>query len=144
VAPRQVLARLHLLAARGCAGVPADALGRPEQADPDRIDQLCALVLAPAGPVPAILRAAVVHAELMVLRPFAGPNGVVARAAARATFVADGLDPLGLLAPDVVHLDRQPEYVGALNAYATGSPDGIRSWLRHVATAVGTAAASVD
>jgi hypothetical protein len=144
IAPRQVLARLHLLAARGCPGVPVAALGQPERHDPHRLDLLCSLVLAPAAGVPAVLRAAVVHAELMVLRPFAGPNGVVARAAGRLTLIADGLDPGAVITPDVVHHAREPEYVGSLNAYATGTPDGIRAWLRHVATAVGSAAESLD
>ena len=50
---------------------------------------------------PPLLRAAVVHGELLALRPFAGPNGVVARAAARLTLIAGGLDPRGLLAAGV-------------------------------------------
>ena len=79
--------------------------------------------------MPALLRAAVVHGELLALRPFAGPNGVVARAAARLTLIADGLDPRGLVAPEIGHLAREPEYVGTANAFSTGTPDGVRSWL---------------
>ena len=141
-APRQVLARLHLLAARGCPGVPESSLGRPESA-PEvgaRLDALCAVVTAPAGSAPALLRAAVVHGELLALRPFAGPSGVVARAAGRLTLIADGLDPRGLLAPEVGHLAREPEYVGAANAFASGTRDGLRSWLSHCAAAVEAAA----
>jgi hypothetical protein len=146
-APRQVLARLHVLAARGCPGVEESALGRPlpspvGSADrlPARLDALCDLIVAADRDVPAILRAAVIHGELLALRPFAGPSGVVARAAGRLTLIADGLDPRGLLAPEVAHLDREPEYVGAVNAFATGTPDGVRSWLRHCAAAVAAAA----
>ena len=36
--------------------------------------------------------------------------------------------------------EREPEYVGASGAYATGTPDGVRSWLRHYAAAVSVAA----
>ena len=43
-----------------------------------RLDTLCGLVTTPGAP--ALLRAAVVHGELLALRPFAGPSGVVARA----------------------------------------------------------------
>lgn len=139
-APRQVLARLHLLAARGCV-VPAD-LGRPV-GPPEtlaRLAGLCELIAAPAGGAPAILLAAVVHGELLALRPFAGPSGVVARAAARLTLIADGLDPRGLIAPELGHLAREPEYVGAANAFSTGTPDGIRSWLKHYGQAVQEAA----
>jgi hypothetical protein len=134
-APRQVLAKLHVLAARGV--VAADLLGRPA-ADPGvatRLDGLAALVTG-ATAAPPLLLAAVVHGELLALRPFAGPAGIVARAAARITLVARGLDPRGLIAVDVGHLDRQPEYVGAAGAFATGTPDGVRSWLRHYAAAV--------
>jgi hypothetical protein len=137
-APRQVLARLHVLAARG---VVADAeLGRllstPDgPAVAGRIDALAALV-AGNDRTPPLLLAAIVHAELITLRPFAGPAGVVARAAARLTLVGRGFDARGLVGVEAGHLAREPEYVGAAGAYATGTPDGMRSWLRHYAAAV--------
>ena len=89
---------------------------------------------------PPLLLAAVVHAEVLTLRPFAGPAGVVARAAARLTLISRGLDPRGLVAAEVGHRGREPEYVGSCGAYATGTPDGVRSWLRHYASAVSEAA----
>jgi hypothetical protein len=146
--PRQALARLHVLAARGSVGEAE--LGRPvgDPAMAARLDALAELVAA-QGPaqdsgVPALLQAAVVHGELLALRAFAGPNGVVARAAGRLTLVAAGLDPRGLLAVDVGHHAREPEYIGAAGAFATGTPDGLRSWLRHYATAVEVAAAELS
>jgi len=57
--------------------------------------------------------------------------------------MAAGLDPRGLLAVDIGHLAREPEYIGAAGAFATGTPDGLRSWLRHYATAVELAAAEL-
>jgi hypothetical protein len=131
-APRQALARLHLLAARGVVGT--DDLGRLTSGA-ERIDALAGLV-AGNDRTPPLLLAAIVHAELLTLRPFAGPAGLVARAAARLTLIGRGLDPRGLVAAEVGHLDREPEYVGASGAYATGTPDGVRSWLRHYAAAV--------
>ena len=113
-------------------------LGRPLAPSP-RLDALADLLVTP-GTTPALLRAAVVHGELLALRPFAGPGGVVARAAGRLTLIAGGLDPRGLLAVEVGHLAREPEYVGAANAFATGTADGVRAWLRHVAAAVVVAA----
>jgi hypothetical protein len=101
----------------------------------DRLDGLVALVAGGTDVSPLIL-AAVVHGELLALRPFAGPSGVVARAAARLTLLASGFDPRGLVAVDVGHRDREPEYVGAAGAFATGTPDGLRSWLRHHLSAV--------
>jgi hypothetical protein len=67
----------------------------------------------------------------------------VARAAARLTLIGRGLDARGLLAVEVGHLTREPEYVGAAGAYATGTPDGVRSWLRHYAAAVEAGAAEI-
>jgi hypothetical protein len=142
-APRQVLARLHVLAARGTAGVDDDALGRPLPS-PElaaRLDTLTTVVTAPA--TSALLKAAVVHGELLALRPFAGPSGVVARAAGRLTLIAGGFDTHGLIATELGHAAREPEYVGAANAFSTGTPDGVRSWLRHCASAVGVAAAQL-
>jgi hypothetical protein len=124
-----------VLAARGV--VPDAVLGRPAAggAISDRLDALADLVAGNAA-TPPLLLAAIVHAELLTVRPFAGPAGVVARAAARLTLIGRGLDPRGLVAVDVGHLAREPEYVGAAGAYATGTPDGVRSWLRHYAAAV--------
>jgi len=118
--PRQVLARMHVLAGRGA--VPDRLLGRPvDGTDMDRLGALLNLVADGSG-APALLLAAIVHGELLAVCPFAGPNGVVARAAARATLVAAGLDARGLLAVDVGHLARQPEYLGSSGAFATGTP----------------------
>jgi hypothetical protein len=166
-APRQILARLHVLAAHGM--VPDDELGRPV-ADPligARLDALAAIVAgspvdrgtAGGGPVagsavgratvggrttaPTLLVAAVVHGELLALDAFAGPSGVVARGAGRLALIAGGLDPRGLLAIDVGHLERRPEYQGAAGAFATGTPDGVRSWLKHYAAAVVRAAEEI-
>lgn len=135
-APRQVLAKLHVLAASGV--VPADDLGRLT-GGAERIDALSSLV-AGNERTPPLLLAAIVHAELITLRPFEGPAGLVARAAARLTLIGRGFDPRGLIAVEVGHHLREPEYVGSAGAYATGTPDGVRSWLRHYAAAVSEAA----
>jgi hypothetical protein len=138
-APRQVLARLHTLAATDV--VPAAQLGRPaDRSVAPRLDALAALVSAPVGEggtdAPAVIVAAVVHGELLSMRPFGSADGLVARAAGRLTLIARGLDPKAVSVPEVGHLARQPEYQGSLGAYATGTPDGVRSWLRHYGTAV--------
>lgn len=146
-APLQVLARLHVLAARG---VVADSeLGRPDGSPlpaaevTGRLDGLARLV-AGGTTAPALLVAAVVHGELLALQPFTVGTGVVARAAARLTLTGRGLDPRALLVPERGHLERQPEYVGASGTYATGTPDGVRSWLRHCASAVIIGAAETE
>ncbi|ABP56472.1 hypothetical protein [Salinispora tropica] len=134
-APRQALAKLHVLAAREL--VPETDLGRPvrDAVVAARLDGLAALV-AGGSQAPPMVLAAVVHGELLNLRPFAGPSGVVARGAARLVLMSRGVDPRGLLAVDVGHREREPEYVGSAGAFATGTPDGLRSWLRHYLSAV--------
>jgi hypothetical protein len=126
--------------------VPADELGRPATAAAaERLGVLASLVTGGTR-VPPLLLSAVVHGELLALRAapaFAGPGGVIARAAARLVLISGGFDPRGLIAIEVGHLAREPEYMGAAGAFATGTRDGIRSWLRHVATAAELGAAEL-
>jgi hypothetical protein len=141
-APRQVLARLHVLAAAGLQ--PADELGRPA-GDPQtsaRLDALAGLVAGRSsgsggsgGAVPAVILAAVVHGELRALLPFAAGTGVVARAAAKLTTISGGLDPKALCAPEVGHVELGRDYDDTLSAYGTGDPDGVAAWLRHCCAA---------
>ena len=134
-APRQVLAKLHVLAAAGT--VDESQLGRPT-ASPELAERLDGLAQLIAGgtKAPAVIVAAIVHGELLTMAPFAGPNGVVARAASRLTLITRGLDVKAVSVPESGHLARSPEYVGASNAYATGTPDGVRAWLKHCCAAV--------
>ena len=74
---------------------------------------------------------AVVHGELLALAPFGTADGVVARAAARLSAVAAGLDPKGLAVPEVGHLRHVAEYRRAAEGFATGRPDAVAEWLRH-------------
>ncbi|MFG2072006.1 hypothetical protein SAMN05421874_12495 [Nonomuraea maritima] len=147
-APRQVLARLHAVAAAGLA--PEDALGRPRATEeaPDplglgpapsaadasvRIESLFSLLEQPTK-APALVLASVVHAELVVLRPFGTADGVVARSAARLTLVEYGLDPKSLVVVEAGHLELP--YGEALRAYLSGSPEGVAQWVQHCASAV--------
>lgn len=149
-APRQVLARLHTVAAVGLAAEPE--LGRPRQgptgSDPlgigpapraeeaaARVEALTGLVTE-AGDVPALVLGALVHAELVVLRPFGVADGVVARAAERLTLTEFGLDPKSLVAVEVGHAELGPAYAESLRAYLTGTPEGVAAWVRHCASAV--------
>ncbi|MEU5875491.1 oxidoreductase [Glycomyces sp. NPDC047369] len=144
VSPRYVLAKLHLLATRDLpdAGVDFEP-GRIEidESGSARINALCALVTNPTKEIPAAMAAAVVHGELLSVRPFPVANNVVARAAARLALASKGLDPKLLITVDAGHLERQPEYVGAQRAWSTGTPDGVRSWLKHYGKALEAGAA---
>lgn len=131
-APLQALARLHVLAAADLlpGSADADQLGRPRSASgvAERLDQLAQLV-AGGTAVPAPLLVAVVHGELLALRPFDHANGVIARAAARLTAIATGLDPKGLVVPEVSCLRRSAEYRAAAEGFATGDPAAVARWL---------------
>ncbi|MFD0888494.1 oxidoreductase, partial [Streptosporangium algeriense] len=85
---------------------------------------------------PALVLAAVVHAELAVLRPFGSADGVIARAAERLTLVEYGLDPKSLAVVEVGHLELGDAYPQGLRAYLSGTPDGVAAWVRHCADAV--------
>jgi hypothetical protein len=140
VAPRQVLARLHLLAA---ADAPPDAgLGRPEStAAAVRLDLLVDALAVRSG-APAVVVAAIVHAEVETCEAFGEFSGVVARAAARLVLIVRGLDPVGVVAPEVGHVALGlTEYQKALDGYASGTASGVAGWLRHCAAATGLAAA---
>jgi hypothetical protein len=140
-APRQALARLHVLAAADL--VPADQLGRPRTdlepaasaALTRRLSALADLLAEPTK-APAVVVAAIVHGELLSLQPFAVGGGMVARAAARLVLIARGLDPKALTAPDVGHLELSAEYREALGAYQSGGPTGLGTWVTHCCRAL--------
>lgn len=92
--------------------------------------------------VPAIVRAGVVHAELVWLRPFAFGNGPIARAAARLVLASWGVDPNLLSAVDAALAAMgRPAYVRALRAYAQGDIDGGAEWMIHYSGAIASGAA---
>jgi hypothetical protein len=132
-APLQALARLHLLAAADLA----HELGRPRLTPgvAERLDMLAGLVTG-GSKVPGPLLVAIVHGELLALAPFEMANGVVARAAARLTSIATGLDPKGLGVPEVSCLRRQTEYEAAALAFATGEAEGVTRWILFCCTAL--------
>jgi hypothetical protein len=154
-APRQVLARLHVLVAADAVdsadlGRPRadeepvqDALGLGDEPAPAevarRLDMLSGLLTSPTK-APALVVASVVHGELLSLRPFGWGDGIVARAAERLTLVARGLDPKSLTAPEVGHAALADGYTDALRGYITGTPAGVTGWIRHCADATAHAA----
>lgn len=130
-APLQALARLHTLAGKS---VVVDAeLGRPrDAAGAARLNDLAALLVAPTE-APALVVAAVVHAELATVAPFVSHNGIVARAAERLVLVARGVDPKSLVVPEAGHLRLRREYESNLRGYAEGGTAGVHAWLLYAA-----------
>ncbi|MEV6652722.1 oxidoreductase [Streptomyces sp. NPDC051219] len=150
--PLRVLARLHLVAAGGAA--PDDSVGRPRFAgeavdEPllelplpgadevaGRLEGLSQLIIA-GGSAPALVTAAVVHGELLALRPFGSYNGLVARAAERIVLVGSGLDPKSICPAEVGHAELgRAAYVAALDSYVSGTPEGMAAWVAHCGHAV--------
>ncbi|NNJ02664.1 Fic family protein [Streptomyces sp. PKU-MA01144] len=150
--PLRVLARLHLVAEGGAA--PDETVGRPrlvgEEVDeplidaplPDaeevagRLEGLSRLVIAGSS-APALVLAAVVHGELLALRPFSSANGLVARAAERVVLVGSGLDPKSICPAEVGHAELGPAaYLAALDGYLSGTPEGLSAWIAHCGRAV--------
>lgn len=145
--PMQALARMHLLAAADTA--PAESVGRPRMSGqpaedgpaPDvleanaRLEGLLRLLAQPTA-APAVVVAAVLHAELLAVRPFASANGLVARGAARMVLLGRGLDPKALTAPDVGHLEAADEYRETAAAYATGGAGNVAAFVVHCCRAL--------
>ena len=130
--PMQAFARLHSLAGKG--ELDDDQLGRPVSPEAaDRLQTLANTMLATK--VPALVVAALVHAELIAVAPFASHNGIVARAAERLVMVARGVDPASLVVPELGHLLVRPEYESNLRAYQKGGRAGLHAWLRYAAEA---------
>jgi Fic family protein len=151
-APLQVLARLHVVAAADL--VSADWLGRPrgpadDVADPFhldppppgdevtvRLDGLARLLVGETS-APAVVVAAIVHGELLALRPFVWGYGLVARAAERLVLVSRGLDPKAVSSPEVGHAEAGGSAYGdAVRRYLSGTPEGVAAWVVHCAQAV--------
>ncbi|MFF7018734.1 oxidoreductase [Streptomyces sp. CS065A] len=151
--PLRVLARLHLVAAGGAA--PDDAVGRPRLAGepvdepliearlPDadevagRLEGLSQLIIAGTA-APALVTAAVVHGELLALRPFGSHNGLVARTAERIVLIGSGLDPKSVCPAEVGHAEQGgAAYVAAFEGYTSGTPEGVAAWIAHCGRSVG-------
>jgi len=130
--PSQAFARLHALAGKGV--VDEDALGRPVSAEAAaRLNGLAETLLATT--VPAMLVAALVHADLATVAPFASHNGIVARAAERLVLVARGVDPASVTVPEAGHLALRAAYESNLRGYAAGGQNGLHSWLLYATQA---------
>ena len=148
--PLRVLARLHLVAAAD----QGEEVGRPRQAGeavdeplielplPDaqevsgRLEGLADLIIAGTS-APALVTAAVVHGELLALRPFTSHNGLVARAAERIVLIGSGLDPKAICPAEVGHAELgRAAYLAALDGYVSGTPEGMAAWIAHCGRAI--------
>lgn len=132
-APLQVLARINTLAAKG--DVDDAELGRPR--DATAADRMLALarLLSSGTSAPALVVAAVTHAEIVACAPFASHNGLVARAVERLLLVSRGVDPKSLVVPEAGHLRLRAAYESNLRGYRDGGTAGVHGWLLYAAEA---------
>lgn len=101
-----------------------------------RLEGLSQLIIA-GGSAPALVTAAVVHGELLALRPFGHHNGLVARTAERIVLVGSGLDPKSVCPAEVGHAELgRAAYLAALDGYVSGTPEGMAAWIAHCGRAV--------
>jgi hypothetical protein len=157
-APLQVLAELHAIASQGFTS--GEQRGRPRSGDEVR-DPLNMGLLPPASVIsprmaglatvitasssPALLIAAIVHAELSALRPFEIGSGLVARASIRLVMASKGIDPSLFTIPEhgMFELGR-PAYVNAIREYSAGTAEGINAYVTWFATALAMGAKAVE
>ncbi|MFL6060612.1 MAG: oxidoreductase [Marmoricola sp.] len=135
--PLQAFARLHALAGKG--DLAEEHLGRPvDAAGAERLGGLAQTLLVTKAP--ALLVAALVHAEIATVAPFASHNGIVARAAERLVLVARGVDPASVIVPEAGHLALRREYESNLRGYREGGRSGLHAWLLYAGEATTKAA----
>jgi hypothetical protein len=94
---------------------------------------------------PALLIAAIVHAELSALRPFEIGSGLVARVSVRLMMASKGIDPSLFTIPEhgMFELGR-PAYVNAIREYSAGTAEGINGYVTWFATALAMGAKAVE
>jgi len=106
-------------------GGPGPNLGGQELRE--RLAQIVTLIDTPN--LPALVRVALVHAEMLAVRPFALANGALGRLLVRHLSVRDGLDPTGVSVSDY-YAGRVPAaYAEAAQAYASASLEGVVAWI---------------
>ncbi len=152
--PLQTWARLHSFID------DSESRGRPrtnnEVADPLHIgsplphelieDRLAGLVdLVTSSTAPALLSAAIAHAELATIAPFNVGSQLIARATSRLVLQSKNVDQLKLVMPEYgFYKIGRNSYAKGLIAYQSGTIDGVAEWVELHSQAVVIGASSVD
>jgi len=129
--PVQALARLHALATT----TSDESRGQPDSAAGAEAMHRLGDVVRAGTRAPAMVLAAVVHAEVATASGFGAAAGLVARAAERLVLVDTGVDPAALTVPEAGHARSSREYERALAGYRDGGTGGVVGWLLHAADA---------
>jgi len=124
--PLQALARLDVL---------AGGEGRPTTPEGASRLQSVGTLLTTSAETPALLVAAIVHADLVTAAPFGERSGLIARAAERLVLAARGVDPKSLIVPEAGHLALRAAYESNLRGYRDGGRAGVHAWCLYAAEA---------
>ena len=125
-------------------GVPRSGRARAREGGPGAAPQGEELAARLAGLVelidleqaPALVRAAIVHAEMLSARPFTAGNAAVGRLLVRHLLVRDGVEPTGTAVSDLYPGRVPAAYADAAAAYASGTMEGVVAWVVWQAEAV--------
>ena len=93
-------------------------------------------ILIEAERAPALVRAAIAHAEMLSARPFTAGNAAVGRLLVRHLLVRDGVEPTGTAVSDLYPGRVPGAYAEAAGAYASGTMEGVAAWVVWQAEAV--------
>lgn len=134
------LASLHRdiagpLAARGQVSMAeVGALRVLDAGEVQRWTMLVELIEASEGS--ALVRSALVHGELATLQPFVLGSDAVGRAVVREIVTRSALEPTGTAVCDLLAAREPGAYQGAVEAYASGSDEGVIGWIEWNAQAL--------
>ncbi len=120
---------------RATSPLGADYVPPPEDVVPGLVDDLVAFLAR--DDIPPIAMAAIAHAQLETIHPFADGNGRVGRCLIHAIFRRARLTPVFVPPVSVVLAARPQSYIGGLIEFRNG---GIAPWMASFAEAVDRAA----
>jgi hypothetical protein len=139
-APLQALARLHSVATAGWVDESDRGRPRPEPGVAERLSTLADTVMQSRAS--GVVASAVVHGELMTVRPFGSADDLVARAASRVVLVQRGVDPDALTVPEMGLVELGADaYRDALAGFTGGTSSGLAHWIAFHAAALQRGAA---
>ncbi len=133
--PGEFRATQGWIGGRQASPLGADYIPPPEDAVPGLVDDLVDFMAR--DDIPPIAMAAIAHAQLETIHPFADGNGRVGRCLIHAIFRRAGLTPMFVPPVSIVMAARPTSYISGLIEFREG---GVAPWMASFAEAVNQAA----
>ena len=115
----------------------------PHELIESRMNNLVELITTSSAP--AVLIAAIAHAELATIAPFSKGSQLIARATSRLILQSKNIDQLKLVMPEYgFYKIGRNSYAKALMAYQSGSIEGVSKWVELHSQALVIGATSSD